>query len=363
VGAAVGPRTLRRVGDRPTLRDVAAAAGVSRSTASNAYSRPDQLSRTVRDRVLAAAVELGYPGPSPTGSALRRGHTGALAVLLGDRLGYAFSDPAAVLTLDGLASAVEPAGTALLVLPGAARASGPAPDGVRRAVVDAVVAYSLSDDDPAVAAVRSRGLPLVAIDQPRLSGVPAVVVDDAGGARSAAEHLLGLGHRRIAVAALELATDEVTGLADQERQSATRFPVTADRLAGYRTTVEAAGLDWAAVPVHECARNTREEGAAAFAALRPHRPTAILAMSDELALGVLRAATAAGLRMPEDVAVVGFDDTPAAQRAGLSSVRQPLYDKGWHAGRQVLALLAGAPIDPVTLSTELVVRRSTDTTQ
>lgn len=347
------------MGDRPTLRDVAAAAGVSRSTASNAYNRPDQLSHEVRERVLAAAVHLGYPGPSPAGSALRRGRSGALAVLLGDRLGYAFSDPAAVLTLDGLAGAVEPAGTGLLVLPGAGRASGPAPDGVRRAVVDAVVAYSLSDDDPAVAAVRDRGLPLVAIDQPRLPGVPAVLVDDVGGARAAAEHVLGLGHRRIAVVALELATDEVTGLAGGERQSTTRFPVTADRLAGYRAAGEAAGLAWSDVPVYECGRNTREEGAAAFAALRPSRPAAVLAMSDELALGVLQAATTAGLRVPQDLAVVGFDDTAAAEAAGLSSVRQPLYDKGWHAGRQVLALLAGDPVDPVSLPTELVVRRST----
>ncbi len=352
-------RTLPGVGDRPTLRDVAAAAGVSRSTASNAYNRPDQLSREVRERVLAAAVDLGYPGPSPSGSALRRGRSGALAVLLCDRLGYAFSDPAAVLTLDGLASAVGPAGFGLLVLPTGGRASGPLPDSVRRAVVDAAVAYSLSDDDPAVEAALARGLLLVAIDQPRVPGVPSVVVDDAGGARAAAEHVLARGHRRIAVVALELAIDEVTGLAGQARQSATRFPMTADRLAGYRAAVEGAGLRWDDVPVHECERNTREQGAAAFADLRRHGPTAVLAMSDELALGVLQAAAACGVRVPEDLAIVGFDDTDTARAAELTSVRQPLYDKGWHAGQHVLALLSGEPVDPVTLSTELVVRRST----
>jgi DNA-binding LacI/PurR family transcriptional regulator len=343
---------------RPTLRDLAAAAGVSRSTASNAYNRPDQLSAELRERVLATAVDIGYPGPSPAGSALRRGRSGSLGVLLGDRLGYAFSDPAAAVFLDGLAEAVEDEGYALLVLPGARTGGGPVPEVVRAAVVDGVVAYSLPDDDPAVDAVRERGLPLVTVDQPALPGVAGVRVDDAAGARAVAEHVLGLGHRRLAVVAFELAADGRGGPADAARQRSATFTVTRDRLAGYRAAVEAAGLDWAAVPVHECPHNAHLEGVRALTELLPAEPTAVLAMSDELALGVVQGAADAGLAVPGDLTVTGFDDTAAAARAGLTTVRQPLRDKGVRVGGQLLALLAGGDPSPETLPTELVVRTS-----
>ncbi len=343
---------------RPTLRDLAAAAGVSRSTASNAYNRPDQLSAELRERVLATAVRLGYPGPSPAGSALRRGRSGSLGVLLGDRLGYAFSDPAAAVFLDGLAEAVEDEGFALLVLPGARTGGGPPPEAVRSAVVDAVVAYSLPDDDPAIAAARDRGLPLVTVDQPDLTGVPGVRVDDVGGARAVAEHVLGLGHRRLAVVAFELAADGRSGRADRARQESATFGVTRERLAGYRAAVEAAGLDWSAVPVHECPHNASTEGVRALTALLPERPTAVLAMSDELALGIVQGAVEAGLSLPRDLTVTGFDDTGAAARAALTTVRQPLRDKGVRAGEQLLAVLAGEEPAPETLPTELVVRAS-----
>jgi DNA-binding LacI/PurR family transcriptional regulator len=343
---------------RPTLRDLAAAAGVSRSTASNAYNRPDQLSAELRERVLGTAARIGYPGPSPAGSALRRGRSGSIGVLLGDRLGYAFSDPAAAVLLDGLAEAVEDEGLALLVLPGARTGGGPAPEAVRAAVVDAVVAYSLADDDPALAAVRERGLPLVTVDQPSLPGVPGVRVDDEGGARAVAEHVLGLGHRRLAVVTFELATDGWWGPADLRRQERATFAVTRDRLAGYRAAAEAVGTDWAAVPVHECPHNASSEGVRALPELLPARPTAVLAMSDELALGVVQAAADAGLSVPGDLTVTGFDDTPAAARAGLTTVRQPLRDKGVRVGEQLLALLAGETPSPQTLPTELVVRAS-----
>ncbi|SFO02165.1 transcriptional regulator, LacI family [Geodermatophilus obscurus] len=343
---------------RPTLRDLAAAAGVSRSTASNAYNRPDQLSAESRERVLATAARIGYPGPSPAGSALRRGRAGALGVLLGDRLGYAFSDPAAAVFLDGLSEAVEDEGYALLVLPGARTGGGPAPEAVRTAVVDAVVAYSLADDDPAIAVVRDRGLPLVTVDQPALPGVAGVRVDDEAGARAVAEHVLGLGHRRPAVVAFELTADGREGPAGAERQRAATFTVTRDRLAGYRAAVEAAGLNWADVPVHECPHNAFLEGVRAIAELLPLGPTAVLAMSDELALGVVRGAADAGLTVPGDLTVTGFDDTTAAARAGLTTVRQPLRDKGVRVGEQLLALLAGETPSPQTLPTELVVRSS-----
>jgi DNA-binding LacI/PurR family transcriptional regulator len=285
------------VGNRVTLKTIAETVGVSRTTVSNAYNRPDQLAPELRDRILGTARRLGYAGPDPAARRLRSGRRDAVGLLLADGLASAFDDPAAVILLQGVARATEAAGLAILVLP--------AGNGVQDAVVDSFCLLSLAADHPDVVAAQARGVPLVAVDEPRLPGHAYVGVDDRLGGRLAAEHLLGLGHRRFAI--------------------------------------EAAGLDWGVVP-----------RVVAFAG--PERPTAVLAATDRLALGVLEAAREAGLRLPEDLSVVGFDDIPAAAQARLTTVRQPLFEKGQAAGR---LLTEGAASREVILPVELVVRGST----
>jgi DNA-binding LacI/PurR family transcriptional regulator len=349
--------------ERPTLETIARSLGVSRATVSNAYNRPDQLSPRLRERIMATAAELGYAGPDPAARRLRQRRAGAVGVLMADRLSYAFSDPAAVLLLDGLAEVLEPESSGLLILPGVA-GSGPPPDLVRNAVVDGLVTYCLSDDDPALAAARARQVPLVLVDHGPQPGEIAVLVDDRGGAAAVARHLLDLGHRRIAVVAYELARDRRTGLADAERQAGITFAGTRERLSGYRDELVDAGLDWDTIPVWECAHNGRQPGREAGAALleRRPRPTAIIALSDELAIGVLEAARDAAVEVPRDLSVVGFDDIPAAAhiRPPLTTVRQPLRRKGEQAGRHLLDLRAGRrPRRPRRFPTELIVRAST----
>jgi DNA-binding LacI/PurR family transcriptional regulator len=205
---------------------------------------------------------------------------------------------------------------------------------------------------------------MVVLDQPVLAGVPAVRLDDEGGARSAMEHLLGLGHRDVAVVAFAVIDDDRSGLADVERQEASTYPVTEHRLAGARAAVTAAGLSWADVPVVESSHNNPECGAEAARLLlaRAPRPTAIQTFSDQLALGVLHAARAAGLAVPDDLSVVGFDDTPPAALADppLTTVRQPLGERGRAVGRLVRQLLAGQEPDvPGPYPTELIIRSTT----
>jgi DNA-binding LacI/PurR family transcriptional regulator len=377
---------------RPTLDTIARALGVSRATVSNAYNRPDQLSPALRQRIISTAASLGYAGPDPAARSLRQRRVGAVGVLMADRLSYAFSDPAAVLLLDGLAEVLEPEGTGLLILPGTG-GPGPPPEMVRNAVVDGLVVYCLADDDPALAAARARRLPLVLVDdvpQPRrrvqrarrtpddprgpgqladggdVGGARevAIRINDPSGAASAAQHLLDLGHRRIAVVSYDLARDRRSGLADAERQAAIAFSSTRERLGGYRRAVVAAGLDWSDVPVWECTHNERlagHEGAAALLATRP-RPTAIIALSDELAIGALDAARDAGIDVPGQLSVVGFDDSPAATLVtpALTTVHQPLRRKGELAGERLLDLRAGRrPPRTRRLATELVIRDST----
>jgi len=353
------------VGRRATLKEVAAELGVSPATVSNAYNRPDQLSAAMRERVFEAARRLGYPGPDPLARGLRRGRAGAVGVLYEDRLSYAFADPAAVLFLRGVSVATEEAGLGLLLLTGApGEARGP--EAVSGAVVDGFVVNSLSEGDPLVGAALGRRLPVVVTDQPRIGGLPFVGVDDEGAARSVAEHLVGLRHRRFGVVTFGLAREipNGDGMASLERQRAATYPVSRDRLRGYAAALEAAGVPWAGVPVYENYENAPEGGrraAEALLALEP-RPTAILAASDQLAFGVLEAVRNMGLSVPEDLSVAGFDDVPEAARSDppLTTVHQPHVEKGLAAGRMLLARLRGEEISSPTLfPTRLIVRDST----
>lgn len=336
---------------------------MSRATVSNAYNRPDQLSPALRERILSAAADLGYAGPDPAARSLRRGHVGAIGYILADELSYAFSDPAALAQLDGLAKVLEPEGTGLLMLPGV-DGGGPSPERVHAAVVDGFVVGGLHDDDPALDAARARGLPLVLLDQPGHRSEAVVRVDDPGGAEAAARHLVELGHRRIGVVSFELRRDRRAGLVDAERLAGLTQSVVRERLAGYRAAITTAGLDWSAMPIWECPYNGCQPGREAIAALmdlRP-RPTAILAMSDELAIGVLHEAHDRGLDVPRELSVVGFDDTEeaAVESPALTTVHQPLRRKGELVGRRLLDLQAGNPIPrPRRLPTDLVVRSST----
>jgi DNA-binding LacI/PurR family transcriptional regulator len=343
-----------------TLATLARELGVSRTTVSNAYNHPDQLSPALRERVLEAARRLGYPGPDPLAATLSRGRAGALGLLFFDDLHYplrfAFSDPAHVLFLEGVADACAQAGVGLVLVGG-----GSGADLARAALVDGFVCQYDVEDDERLRAVEERGLPLVVVDGPARPGAGHVGVDDRGGAALAARHLLELGHRRLGVVAAPLSPDRFEGPAGLERRAGAAYQVIRDRLLGYRDAVEEAGLDWAAVRVEERRPYGQEAGQRAAAALldQADRPTALLAMTDEVALGALRAAQELGIAVPEELSVVGFDDTPSAAlaRPALTTVHQPHHDKGVAAAEWLLDP-AGRPANQL-LPVELVVRAST----
>jgi DNA-binding LacI/PurR family transcriptional regulator len=331
---------------RITLRDVAAELGVSAKTVSNAYTRPDQLSSGLREQVLATASRLGYPGPDPLAAGLRRGRVGALGVAYDNGLSYAFDDPVALEVLAGASSVAEPMGAGLLLIPGSAD-----PDrrtaAVSAAVIDGLIVCSLADDDPLLTAALARRIPLAVIDQPRperLSALgaaasPWVGIDDRAAAAAVAEHLLALGHRRLAVVSFGLHHEPIRrGLVDEAAQASATYAVTRDRLAGYRDAARHAGDDWSRVPVCHGTDSTPDEGETAAAALlaADPRPTALICLSDRLAEGALRAAARRGLRVPDDLSVVGFDDAAIAAPLGLTTVRQPSRSKGEHAARALL---------------------------
>jgi DNA-binding LacI/PurR family transcriptional regulator len=342
-----------------TLQTLADRLGISRTTASNAFNRPDQLNPALRERVLALAAELGYAGPDPAGRALRSGRAGAIGVLLTERLSYAFADPAAVATLRGLAEEAERVGISLALLPAPILDGAADPEAVTRALVDGCFVYALPADHPSVAAALERRLPLVVADTPEIAGVPFVSIDDRAGARAAAQHLLDLGHRRLAIVALRMRDDGWSGFAGADRRAGPVYRVTAERLAGYEEACAEAGVAFEEIPVYEVSVNARRLAREAVPALLQREPTAVLGMSDEIALGVIDGVRAAGGDVPRDLSVVGFDDVPGATPRGLTTIRQPLVEKGRVAGRMLLEAIAGGEPADVLLATELVVRSST----
>ena len=344
--------------DSVTLADVATHLGVSRTTVSNAYNRPNQLSPKLRERVLAAADDLGYCGPDPMARGLRRGSTGSLGLVFDQPLTYVFTDPAAALFLQGMAAGLEEHGMALSLIPRMGEGPEASAELVRSALVDGYMLFCTAGDDARVRAVRARRLPFVLVEGNDDPTMAHVQIDDIAGAEAAARHVAALGHRRVAIVS-PYAPGAVTGPEAQEASAPWR--TSSGRLQGWRAGLEAAGIDWSTVPVSGAGGSDIEHGARAAAPLldRVDRPTAILALSDVQALGVLRAAAERGIDVPRELSVVGFDDVPQAATAtpALTTVSQPHAEKGRAAVR---LLVAGAdPEQSVLLPCHLVVRAST----
>lgn len=342
---------------RPSLRAVATAVGVSPATVSNAYNRPDQLSGALRERIFDVAATIGYAGPDPTASSLRSRRTGAVGVLFAQELAYAFDDPYLSVLLAGVAETVTAAGSNLLLMPvGPHRVSRRYSrseevgllQGVRRAAVDGVVADGVHASHPALRVLSERGVPLVSTTEGVGDG--CVLVDDHAAGRALAEHLRSLGH--VDVTVLVDSTDDGQPVVDPLPDAL--LPYARLRLDGFR-----AGLEPGRATVLSAGANTRSAGrrAARRALAAIPRPTAIAATTDVLALAVLDEMRDQGLRPGTDVSVTGFDDVAPAARAGLTTVRQPVREKGRAMGRMLLDPAPGESRE--VLTTELVVRSST----
>jgi DNA-binding LacI/PurR family transcriptional regulator len=309
----------------------------------------------VRERVLAAAAELGYAGPDPAARRLRTGRAGALGLIFSERLAYAFTDPAAPPFLRGVAREIQEAHSGLLLIPDS-RLREEAARGVAEAAVDGFIVYSTPRNDPRVEAALARQLPVVTVDQPRDAPTPFIGIDDRAAARSAAGHLRGLGHQHVGVLSFVSSLDPQGTLA---------LDLTTERLAGFR---EGLGAAWDEELVRIARPNAPEPARlATLELLRLDRPpTALLAMSDILAIGALQAAAELGVAVPADLSLVGFDDSPAAAMATppLTTVAQPHEEKGRLAAEWLIEAVEqgaderGAERRAI-LPTELVVRDST----
>lgn len=331
-----------------TIADVAAHAGVGASTVSRVLNRSPRVSEDTRARVMAAIDVLDYR-PSPLAQGLSRGRSQTVGVII-----PFFTHASAVERLRGVVAALEGSSYDLVLfniestlhrdehfaaLTGRDRADG-------------LLIVSLPPPADSLRRLTQAGVPVVLLDVRRRRGVPAVMVDDVEGGRIATRHLVGLGHERIV-------------FIGEETNNPLGFTSSRDRERGYREVMAAAGLtvgegDVRHGPhVRHVARRLAEE---LLLQSRVNRPTAVFASSDVQALGVLEAARAAGLDVPGDLSVVGFDDIEVSSYAGLTTVRQPLYDSGRKAAELLLeALGTDSPMRPTdhTLEMQLIVRSTT----
>jgi DNA-binding LacI/PurR family transcriptional regulator len=342
-----------------TMKSVAQAVGVSLSTVSNAYNRPEQLSAEMRGRILDKARELGYAGPDAAARSLRSRRSGAIGLLLTERLSYAFSDPFAVGLLAGLSEEAERTRTGLLLIPlprfdaGAdAVALQESVEAMRSAVIDGVVAYCVDVGHPALDVIASRGLPFAHTDDEIDLPGRRVVIDEAGATRAIGEHLARLGHTDVAMVVDSGRADDAPAEVVDESALYTNARL---RVQGVREGLGPNGH----LTIVSRGHNSVESGIAAAEVVldRRDRPTAITAGGDVLAFGVIEAMRRRGLVPGRDISVTGFDDIPAAEAAGLTTVRQPIREKGRLLGRMLLD--PSYTEDRVVLPTELVVRSST----
>ena len=339
------------------LVDVAKAAGVSQGTASNVFSRPELVRPELREKVEGCARELGYRGPDPKGRLLRGGRVNAIGVVVMDNLTYFFNDPFNREFMTGVSEVCDERGAGVALVSAVDKKS--AAWSIDSAVVDGFIVQCIEDGDRLLDLTRQRRLPFVAVDIDPGPDASSIMIDDRGGARQAAEHLLALGHRRIGILSLELISDGYVGPVDKVRRRSSRYGSTRERMLGYEDALGAAGLDFDDVPVIESLNDRlgANQGARILLDAAPDI-TAILAMSDVLAIGVTEEAKRRGLRIPEDLSVVGYDDVPEAAAADppLTTIAQPMVEKGRLAAQMVFDR---GPPRKETLPVRLVVRGST----
>ncbi|GAB2690009.1 LacI family DNA-binding transcriptional regulator [Thalassiella azotivora] len=337
------PSTRRQA---PTLESVAALAGVSRSTASRVLAGSARVSEHAKQAVQAAAAELSY-APNQAARALVTRRSDALAFVVSESGERFFADPFFANVLRGAqAAAAERRRQLVFVIVATDDDRARFVEYAAGGHLDGAMFLSLHGDDPLPARVQRLGVPVVIAGRPQSGrrSLPYVSPDNVAGGRAAGQVLVERGCRRVAT---------ITGPSDMTAGT--------DRLTGLREALRGAGLDLPPELVVE-GDFGMDSGRRAMAVLldRGARVDGVFAANDLMAVGALQTLQERGLRVPQDVAVVGFDDVPVAAAAHppLTTVRQPLEAMGRQMARLLLDQAAGSPTTSVVLDTELVVRQS-----
>lgn len=343
-----------------TLLDVATAAKVSKSTAANVFNRPGRVRPALREHVLEVAKQLGFAGPDPRGRLLSSGKANVIGVVpSGEGITWVFDDPYMRRFLATVAEECQPQRTAIQLIDGFGDAGA---ETIRRTVVDGLILHT-ADQVRAVDPALRRKMPIVVMDRTDDPDVSSVSIDDRGGARALARHLLALGHRRFVVTTLgrSYVAPILHPPTGGPRQFISTYDIDEERLAGIGEALAEHGLsldDMLIVEACGSSEETRLYGSAAALVLgNLGDATAVIVLGGELAVGILHEARSRGLSVPHDLSVVGFDDPPAAATTEppLTVIAAPVAETARIATR--LLFSDGAP-QHFELPVELVVRGS-----
>lgn len=342
---------------RARIADVAREAGVSKTAVSFAFNNPERLGSETAAHIRQVADALGYR-PRSVANAAAATSTMTIGLLTPQELSVNFANPFYSTFCGGLASVTEDAGYGLLFV---SPLRGSLMRAISRATVDGFVAVGLSEDHPEVEQIRRAGIPMVLVDGDAFPEHGSVESNDEVGARTAARHLLALGHREFVIVGVE--PPNMPGL--REYSPGPTETVASRRLAGYRQGLSLGGITLGDERI-VVGSSSFDGGVAAFRRIWEDelRPTAVLAMSDVMAIGVMWAAREAGLRVPEDLSIVGFDDLDVAPHSNppLTTVRQPIRQKGEESAKLLLRMIASPDLERPehkVLDTRLIIRGST----
>ncbi len=327
-----------------TIHDVAKRAGVGIGTVSSVINDSRAVNRTTRERVLKAIAELDYT-PHPAARRLSSGKTFTIGAII-----PFFTRPAAVERLRGVMSVVAPSAYdfTLFSIETAAQRAEQLRAVPRRGRVDGLIIFSCPPTQSEAERIIKSEIPTVLIDaySPLLN---CIYIDNVKGGYQATKHLVELGHRRI-------------GYLGDPLEDPIGFFVSRDRFRGYRQALEEADLPFDP-RYHREGEHSLESGRRMATELltQPDPPTALFAFSDTIAFGVLEAAKDLGLSIPDDLAVIGFDDVQLARLYGLSTIRQQLFQTGVMGAEMLLNRVSNPGQEElhVQLSTKLIARRST----
>lgn len=330
---------------RGTLASIAAELGVSRTTVSNAYNKPDQLSPALRQKILTTAARLGYPGPDPTARSLRIRRAGAIGVLLTEELTYAFEDQASLEFMSGISVACSKMNTSMLLIPAGAQANAQeqrAQTLINQASVDGFIVYSVADNDPHLEAVRHRNLPTVICDQPADDARSNFVgIDDHAAIQPVVQEIVDAGHTNVGILCIRLDRSINNGPVSLSRLAHAHMHVQRSRIEGALEVLASAGIEPENVPIIERHINNAQTARSAAEAILTTHPeiTAVICTVDSMALALADAAAHRGLKIPEDLSITGFDGIPQATQRGITTVQQPSRDKGLESATMLAQLI------------------------
>ncbi len=343
---------MARTHRRPTMADVAAKAGVSVSTVSLAYSGAGPVTEETLAKVRSAAAALDYAGPSAQARALRSGRTGIVGVVVHERLVRSLRDPLQLRILDALVEDLGEMGVGVLLLP------SPDADGADRsllatAAMDAAVVLRVRDhDEPALDVLRRREIPAVVMEAPDGAATGAhITIDDTAATEALVRRLMDAGHTRIATVTVPMTDDARTRLLELDDLPDSMWTAARHRLDAFTR----AGIEPCAIVEAEASMVEAGMAAGRLLLAHPSSPTAVVCHSDLLAGGVIVAAREAGLEVPRDLSVTGFDglDLPWLAPLTLTTQAQDGTAKGHAIAGAVRAMLSGESPGEIAIALEL----------